>query len=303
YVTIGADSEFDERNVGTFRVSTEPGFLPTATSFTVARKAGTAFAQNDVATLVPGSVVFFLSEPTTAAEINAYVNANLTQWVTSEIVDDGGATGAGVIELSTAEETDFASEGLALLDGINWIASTNLSASPQFVWKRPLAYPSDTGYAFNDGEEVRLIPTTAKQISELVNVLAVSGISTLGTVNTSRKEERVQITTSILGSEGAVQVAGGSASSLQAQVVTSSYVVDDFYTHTNVAASQGTPFVSGQLVRLVSANFNEKVTNISALSSARVIPNYPVAGKSSIQLSNRQIDQRFFGLPRLVSLI
>jgi uncharacterized phage protein gp47/JayE len=306
YVTVSPDSEFDARNTGTFRVSTETGFLPTATSFTVQRKNGEAVAQSDVATLVPGSVNFFTADPTTAAEINTYVADNLGSWITSEIMDDGGTTGAGVIELATDEEANFANgegEGEYLRDGVNWIAATNLSGTPKFTWKRPLSYVSGTGWTFNGGEEIRLIPTTAEQIKELVNVLAVSGISTLGEVQTSRRERRLQISTSVLGSDGAVQVAGGSASSLEASVITSSYVVDDHYTRSNVAASQGTPFVSGQLTRLEAENFQEKNTNVSALTSVRVTPNYPSVGKSIIQLSNRQIDQRFFGGPRAVGLI
>jgi uncharacterized phage protein gp47/JayE len=303
YVTVGADSEFDERNVGTFRVSTLGGFLPTATSFTVARKNGDAFSQNDVATLVAGSVIFFNKNNTTAAEINTYVNANITNWVTSSLTNDGGLTGAGIISLSTGEETNFVSEGESLRDGVNWIATTSLSGSPQFIWKRTLSYPTGTGYAINDGEEIRLIPTTAKQIEQLVNVLAVSGISTLGSVVASRRERRVQISTAILGSEGSVQVAGGSASSLEADIISSSYIVDDYYTRANISASQGTPFISGQLLRLAAENFQEKSTGISSLTTARIVPNYPSAGKSAIQISNRQIDQRFHGGPRLVSLI
>jgi uncharacterized phage protein gp47/JayE len=303
YVTIGKDSEFDLRNTGTYRVSTLGGFLPTATSFTVARKNGSAFAQNDVASLIPNTVIFFDKDDTTAAEINTYVNANLTSWITSTIVNDGGLTGSGIISLSTADATNQISVGEYLRDGLNWIATTSLGASPQFVWKRTLTYPTGTGYAINSGEEIRLIPTTAKHIAELVNVLAVSGISTLGTVNASRRERHLQVSTSVLGSDGSVQVAGGSASSLEADVISSSYVVNDFYTHTNISASQGTPFISGQLLRLAAENFQEKNTGISALTTARVIPNYPSAGKSVIQISNRQIDQRLFGSPRLVSLI
>jgi len=303
YVTVSTNSEFDAKNAGTFRVSTLGGFLPTATSFTVARKNGDALTQTNVATLVPSSVIFFDKDDTSAAEINTYVNANLTNWVTSTIMNDGGLTGAGIISLSTADATNQVSEGEYLRDGLNWIATTTLGGSPQFVWKRTLTYPTGTGYAINAGEEIRLIPTTAKQISELVNTLSVSGISTLGAVVPSRRERRVQISTSVLGSDGAVQVAGGSASALEAEVVSSSYIVDDFYTRTNISASQGTPFISGQLLRLAAENFQEKNTQISDLTTARVIPNYPSVGKSAIQISNRQINQRLFGSPRLVSLI
>jgi len=306
YVTIGTDSEFDAKNAGTFRVSTEVGFLPTATSFTVPRASGAAVAQSDAATLVSSSLSFFENDPTTAAEVVAYVTANLSSWLSATLTNDTGLTGAGVIVLATAEENNFAdgeNTGEYLLDGVNWIATTDLAASPQFTWKRPLTYITGTGWTFNAGEELRLIPTTAKQITDLVNVLAVSGISTLGSVQASQRERKIQISSSILGSDGAVQVAGGSASNLTAEIIASSSVVDDYYTRTTVAASQGTPFSSGQLLRLAAENFQEKNTNISAVTSARIIPNFPAVGKSALQLANRQLDQRFFGSPRLVAAI
>src|ERR1019366_504787 len=52
YVNIGSQTEFNSANDGIFRVSTQGGFTPTATSFTVQRPTGVAVAQSNVATLV-----------------------------------------------------------------------------------------------------------------------------------------------------------------------------------------------------------------------------------------------------------
>jgi hypothetical protein len=298
YVTVGTDSQFDPKNCGTFRISTEAGFLPTATSFTVQRKNGAAVAQQDVLTLVTNSLQFFEESATTAAEIQAYVAATLGNWITATIVNDGGVTGSGVISLSTHEDTFFVSDALSLADGINWIASTSLGASPQFAFKRSLNNASMTGYAFNAGEEIRLTPTTMEQAAEFLNVLAVTGLSTLASIKTSQRDRKLQITTSVLGSGGSVQVIGGQASVQSAQVLGSAFTVDGTFSKALALRSQASGMMAEQLVKLQAENFQRKAAGISSTTSARIRPNYPANGKTAIEIGNRQIGERFFGSTR-----
>jgi hypothetical protein len=142
YVSINGNGEFDIANTGIFRVS-----FATSTSFTVRRPTGAAVAENNVATLTTSTINLYQDSATTAAEIVAYADANLIDWITAELVNDAGLTGSGIINKSTWEDKNFAadSDSIYMLDGINWISSSTLSNSapnPQFVFKKTLSLPS-----------------------------------------------------------------------------------------------------------------------------------------------------------------
>jgi hypothetical protein len=302
YVTIVNSGNFAAANLGTFRVSTEVGFLPTATSFTVVRKNGTAVSESNIMTLVNSTISFYNAATTTAAEINTYINDNMSAWLTSTIVDDAGNDGSGTIDYSTYEMLNFSDETLYLKDGLNWILQTNLSGSPQFTFKKPLTYITDTGYNFNLNEEVRLVPTTIKQLKEFLNTLAVSGFSTIGSISTAKRNTKLQLGSSILGSTGAIQIAGGSANELTGEVIGSTLTVDKDYLKTNIASTSINTFSSGQLLKLEAANYQKKAVGIDLTNSARIVPNFPSAGLTTFELANRQIYQRFFGSPRIAGL-
>lgn len=299
YVTISTDTGFNVLNTGTFRVSTEAGFLPSATSFTVVRENGAAIAETSAVTLVSGGISFYDAEPTTALDIETYIAANLTDVVTAEIVNDGGTTGSGVIEFSTAEFTDFADETLPLLDGENWIASTSLSSSPQLTFKKNLAYTSDTGYAFNDGEELRISPVTARHIADFINTLSVSGLSTAAEIQSVDHDKKIQISSLTLGSAGAIQVSGGAGSVISGQVVSSPVVIGD-RTMAKVAVdrSTGSQLQGGQWIKFSASNKQSKLAGINQLTEARIVPNLPVAGKTTIELDGQRDQDLFFGYPR-----
>lgn len=299
YVTIAQGSELDVANTGTYRVSTQAGFAPTASSFTIVRKNGEAVAQNDVSTLVGSVFTFFLASSTTASEIVTYVNAStLADLVTASLVNDGGLAGSGVINRSTSEYTNFSASSYFLLDGINWISSTNLSGSPQFSFKRSLALPSATGYAFNQGEEVRLVPTTIAHVSDLANILAVTGLTTLGTASLSDRESRLQIATNLLGGEGSVQVVGGTANSASAPIVGNTSSVENAYALSIVQRASLSGFHSDQWVKLVASNKQEKEALIKDSASIKIDANSPAVDKSTITLFGAQLTDRHFSRPR-----
>lgn len=300
YVNISQESEINAKNTGIYRVSTQAGFAPTATSFTIVKQTGTAVAESNRATLVSSSISFYAAEPTTAADINAYVNSStvLSQFIESTIVNDGGSTGAGVISKSTLEQFNFAYDAIFLQDGINWISTSNISGSPQFVLKQPLALPSATGYAFNQNEEIRFIPTSIDQLVRLTNVLSVTGLTTLGSISFTQKEQRLEIATSVLGGLGSVQIVGGSANSSAALVLGSSVVYENQYASISTASASLQGFHSDQYVKLSASNKQKKEVSINTSSIAEVVPNVPTAGKSLLKLSGKQSTDRFFGSPR-----
>lgn len=300
YVNIQSTTELDPRNTGVFRVSTQAGFLPTATSFTVTRPTGAAVAENDRATLVGGAITFASPSPTTAAEIQAYVAASLGDYFTATLINDPTppADGSGTIVLSTYEDSGFTQESVYLLDGINWIAASNLAATPNFTFKVPLANSADGSYAFNDGEEVRLIPTTMDQVRRLISVLAVTGFTTVGTVGVVDRGTRLELATNTLGSDGSIQIIGGLGNAYSVPVLDSATRIDNsiMSVSTDRVASQG--IHSDQWFRLQATFAQRKEALLSSNSSVTVLSNQPAVGQSTVKFLGRTLTQRYFGKQR-----
>ena len=298
YVNITQESEFDKANTGVYRVSDVTGFTPTATSFSIQKPNGEGVPQLNVATLVTQAITFYNSNTTTAQEIVDYVNDNLTNFITAEIVDDSGLTGAGSIELSTAEETNFASSFINLLDGINWIASSNLGGSPQFTFKQPLALPFVSGYAFNQGEEVILVPTTLDNVNRFLQILAVSGITTSANIEIVNKKGKLEISSKTIGGQGAIQIVGGLANGSETAVLDNASVIDNSLTKLFVNSSGLASLHSDQWVKLTAYNKQAKETLFKSGTYIQIDPATPGVGKSTISLFNRGKTDRFFGKTR-----
>lgn len=300
YVNIQSTTEFDPRNAGVFRVSTQAGFLPTATSFTVQRPTGGAIAEANRATLVGGAITYASPAPTQALEIYDYVNANMTDYFTATLVDDPTPPpdGTGFIVLSTYEDSGFTNESVYLQDGINWISVSNLGGTPQFTFKVPLTLSSDVGYEFNDGEELRLIPTTMDQVRRLISVLAVTGFTTVGTVNVVDRGTRLELATNTLGSDGSIQIIGGLGNYYQVPVLDSAVRVDNslMAISTDKVSAQG--IQSDQWFKLQATFAQRKEALLSSNTSVTVLPNVPTVGQSTIKLLGRVLTQRYFGKQR-----
>jgi uncharacterized phage protein gp47/JayE len=301
YVNITSGTEFSAANDGVFRVSTQFGFTPTATQFTVQRPNGVAVAEANKATQVNGAITFYNSSPTTAAAINTYVNASMSQYFTTTIVNDGGSSGSGVIALSTSENTNFAQSTVALQDGVNWVAVSNLGGSPQFTFKEPLSYPSDGitgGYRFNNGEQIRLSPTTMDQVKRFTNILAVTGFTTEGTIQVVDRGNRLELSTDTVGSAGAVQIIGGLANGYSTPILDTATRINNTMMNVTVNNVAGQGIQSDQWFRLQAANAQAKETLVSSNTSVTIIPDDPVVGQSTVELLNRTLTQRYFGKPR-----
>lgn len=298
YVNIGKQTELNPNNTGVFRVSTQAGFTPSSTSFSVQMPNGVGVAEANKATLVNGQIVFYNSSPTTAAQVVAYVNTNLSDYLSATLVNDGGTSGSGVIAESTYEDSGFTMQRVALRDGINWIASSSLSLNPQFTLKVPLTLSSDVGYAFNDGEVLDLVPTTMDQVKRLLNILAVTGFTTVGTVKVVDRGTRVELATNVLGSLGAIQVIGGKANGYSAPILGSASRLDTVYSQASVGKVPADGAQSDQWFKLSAVSKQKKLTLLSANSSVTVLGDSPVLNQSLITLLGRNLTQRYFGKPR-----
>jgi uncharacterized phage protein gp47/JayE len=304
YVSIISTGEFLTENQGSYRVDSA-----TATSFTIKRPLGVAIEQSDVATLETGTINFFEKSDTTAQEIVDYVTDNLSDYVTAEIVDDNGSTGSGIINLSTAEDSDFTYDSVKLLDGKNYILSSDIDAIvglPQFVFKTPLDLPTFStnttdAYSFNNGEKIKLVPITSLQLTKFLNILAVTGYTTLGDIKSVDRNTNVQLSTNVVGNNGAVQIAGGVGNFVAAAVEGSAIIIGDqanakSLVSINTATSNG--FHSDQWVKVFASEIQKKVTGISALNSIKVSSANPSVGFTKIEFFDKGVSQRLFGRNR-----
>lgn len=303
YVTINGNGEFDEANIGTFRVSSA-----TSTSFTVIREAGVAVTESNIATLTNTTIVLFENNDTTANEIVTYVTDNLSNdFVEAELINDNGNSGSGVISKSTEEDSDFSYAGIDLLDGFNWIEISDLDAAApnyQFRFKKSLSLPSFTtatanAYAFNAGEQVRLIPTTAIQVVDFLNILAVTGITTLSEIVASDRESRIQIKTDLLGSNGVIQVAGGRANSTSSAVLqAASRISGTSLMNVVISRSGASGFFGDQWVKLEASRAQKKDAGFKFATTFTFTANSPLSGQSTIDIENRYDGDHYFGEPR-----
>lgn len=303
YVTINNNGEFSKANTGTFRIVSA-----NSTSFTVRRPNGVAVAENGMATLTSTTIALYENSDTTAQEIVDYVTNNLDNFITATIVEDNGTSGAGIIALSTYEDNSFNAneERIRLVDGINWISVSDLDAAApnaQFTLKKTLDLPNfntntTNAFSFNDGEEVRLVPTAIKQVNSLMNVLAVTGLTTLGDIETVYRKDQLQLSTDTLGSEGSVLVSGGTGNNAQAQVLGITQQVGNGYSKTTISNAGLGGFNGGSLVKLQASNTQRKITGISFTTNVVATPNTPGATESIVELGNRDVSDRYFGKPR-----
>ena len=304
YVSVINTGEFSAANQGAYRVDSA-----SATSFTVRRSTGEAEVQSNVASLEINTISFFEPADTTAQEIVDYVTLNLTDHITSEIVDDNGLSGAGVISQSTSEDSNFAYEYVYFKDGKNYLLSSDITSTApaaQFVFKTPLDLPTFStntadAYSFNNGEQVKLVPITSLQLQDFLNVLAVTGYTTIGKIKSVNRNTDIQLSTDILGTEGAVQIAGGTGSLAAAAIQGSASTIgnqDNESSIVTILSAGAVGFHSDQWVKLFASEVQRKNTLINNLNSIEISNSEPSVGFSKIELFNRSISQRFFGRNR-----
>lgn len=298
YVSIISTGEFSEANTGSFKV-----YSKTGTSFTIKRAIGTAVVESNIATLQNNTIAFFQSSNTTALDIVTYVNNNLSNFISAAILDDNGTTGDGVVSDSTEESSSYNKSFVNLVDGKNFVLSSNLYGSPQFTLKFPLnleVFSTNTSnaFSFNNGETIKLVPVTMDQVSKLLNVLAVSGFTTLGKVKSVERNSKIQLSTDTIGNEGSIQIAGGIGNSIDAAVEGSSSTVGDqgdqnCVVSINSASANG--LHSEQWVKVFASDVQRKLTSLSSSNSIKITQSTPTPGFSKIELFDRSADQRLFG--------
>lgn len=154
----------------------------------------------------------------TATEIQSAISALDAKCpVTATLLGNGG----GSVLLSTREEL-LTTDWYDLKDGLNWVKTTTkpvlLSNDYELEFKSPIeaSLVSDSDWA---NEEVRIVPITTKALVEWMRIPSVSGLFTSCSVLASSQAAKVQLASLTAGSEGSVQVQGGTANTAVAAIV------------------------------------------------------------------------------------
>jgi hypothetical protein len=112
---------------------------------------------------------------------------------------------------------------LMMTDGENFVKSSNLQSVPtlpQFSCKRAwIEAPAI-------GEELRLIASTTEQLTRFWNVLTVTGLSNVATIDNSDYGRQLQVRTQTFGASGSIQATGGNASGGQIAIVGAGNEID-----------------------------------------------------------------------------
>jgi len=299
YVNISSQTGFNIANTGVFIVSSY--VPPTTTSFTVQMPSGVAVAGIGLLTAINSGIIFYASVPAsnTANAIILYVNANLSRYVSATLANSGVSnTGAGVVVLSTYEDSGFTYKYIQLLDGINWLYSDNLVGSPQFTLKNPLALPTDYGYSFNNGELIRFIPTTMPQVEAFISTLAVTGYTNVGSAELAERGSELELFTETVGSSGYIQIVGGTGNEYGVPILNSANILDNNYCVVSVDSVAAQGVCSDQWFRLQAAVAQAKLAGFASNTSITIDGNVPLAGESKVTLLGRTLTERYFGEPR-----
>jgi hypothetical protein len=176
------------------------------------------------------------------------------------------------------------------------------TGSPQFVLKRPLSYPSDgTGYAFNNGEIVILSPTTIDQVYQFMSVLPVTGLSTAALINPANRDSVLEFSSYTYGSQGYVEVVGGSANGYAFPLQNGALNINNQYAAISAVATASDNVLSGQWFFLQASNVQKKLTNFGTNSDVTTTPNSPLAGQTTVSVSGQLPTQLYFGKPRTIA--
>jgi uncharacterized phage protein gp47/JayE len=187
----------------------------------------------------PTGVNIFPLNGNTVAAISAVINSSLLMSATP--VGSSSLT----ISLATQEETsptlafDYTpgSNYVSMFDGVNWI-KTFENSNPNFTLKTPMVlqganpaiYSMDTA-PNNDGISVgelfKLIPITVQNLYNQLTQAPISQLPIVAIVEITDDRKNIQIESKSLGSNGAVQIVGGTGNESEAFLQSESEVATD----------------------------------------------------------------------------
>ena len=214
-VNINGSTSFSSTNQGTFRIKNV-----SQTTFTVNNASAT---QSGAALNATSNLSFYSIDPTnsTATNIVSFINTNMTNYLTASL--GVGVNGSGTInkifsDFSTGStQPAFSNNLMQLVDGENWVKNANLTSSPQFTTEKNFTLTT-TFYSLV-GETLKVIPYTTQQLNNLWDAPAFGGSTNFGIISTGNQGDAISIQTMTYGSDGAVQIDGGTGNAVGGSVL------------------------------------------------------------------------------------
>lgn len=278
-VNIAQGTSFNTANKGTFRVTAK-----TATTFTVKQLTGVAVAETTPVVIGLASNIQFYpinTASSTASQIVTWINANASAVVSAVAIENGGgAPGTGVIDMATVDEFianygnqtgGTATQSWSLADGINQVLSSNIGSVPNtLTFKNAITSDLVSNSDF-DNEEFRLVPVLVSSMVKYLSSPAVGGFYAGSEIIAAERAGKLQLSSTTVGSIGAIQVTGGMANSTSASVNGSGSIVDTTYSKVAVPNSQSTGLTGGTMVAVQGSIVQPKLVPITGASSLTTI--------------------------------
>ena len=168
----------------------------------------------------PADVSLFAGSSKTQAQIAAAVNALCGDGLPSPVSATLLNSGTSTVTLASWDEMSTIRAGYFLTDGVNYVQRTiappDTVTATQFLLKRAVSVFNGLDWA---NEDVRIAPLLAQDVVQWLNTPAVTGLSSVAEVVAAVDGTTVQLASLTPGTDGAVEVEGGTADLTTAAVV------------------------------------------------------------------------------------
>ncbi len=211
---------------------------------------------------------------TFAAAVNALAAEDQSTCpVTMTVLGDG----SGTLESGTVEDLDDAAAWVSLEDGLNWVSITDQPSIVADNYALTFKLPTSANLATDSdwqAEDVRVVPSTPANLADWLEAPPVSGLFTAASVELSDSGRRVQLATLTTGSSGSIQVQGGLANSVEAEVVGTGVSVGDEMS-VQADRSDELGLLAGSWVRIANESRAQKV---GIMTSGTVLTSWATDG-------------------------
>ena len=223
-----------------------------------------------------------VNQITAAINSNSVYGAIVQGTPVADVGDPNGTTaGTGTITYSTLDEYYTGTSNVIaypFFDGVNYIASDNLSATPNtFLLKNTVSsvLTSTLGNNLDNNfnkEVFRLVPITSAGVVNFLNSPATSGLFTNGDALATSDGTKVSLSSLTAGSLGSIQVTGGSSNSVAAPVIGSSILLGNSKVFTTVSSALAQGFVGGEWCELQASSPKPKLTGWTSSTNITITP-------------------------------
>ena len=120
-------------------------------------------------------------------------------------------------------------------------------------------------------------------------------------INPANRDSALEFSSYSYGSQGYVEVVGGSANGYAFPLQNGAFNINNQYAAISAIATASSNVLSGQWFFLQAATAQKKLTNFGDNSDVTTTPNSPLAGQTTVSVSGQLSTQLYFGEPRTIA--